>query len=69
MRTALRERFGPRWWADPAAGALVRNLWRAGVRPEIEDVVRELGGTVWDAGALLRYYEDRIQSNIEALER
>lgn len=69
VRAALRERFGPRWWADPMAGALVRDLWRAGVRPEIEDVVRELGGTVWDANALLRYYEDRLQIDIEAPEQ
>lgn len=60
VRTALRERFGPRWWADPVAGAQVRDLWRAGVRPEIEDVVRDMGAAVWDAGALLRYYAERI---------
>src|SRR5919109_1530239 len=58
--SALRERYGPRWWADPQAGDVVRNLWRAGVRPEIEDVVRELGGTPWDTDALVHYYEQRL---------
>src|SRR5919205_1017406 len=58
--TALRERYGPRWWADPQAGDVVRNLWRAGVRPEIEDVVRELGGTPWNTDTLVRYYEQRL---------
>lgn len=60
--TALQERYGPRWWADPGAGATVRDLWRAGVRPEIEDVVRAMGGTPWDTEALRRYYEQRLSS-------
>jgi hypothetical protein len=58
--TALQERYGPRWWADPQAGGVVRNLWRAGVRPEIEDVVRDLGGTPWDTDTLAHYYEQRL---------
>ncbi len=58
--TSLRERYGPRWWADPAAGAEVRGLWRQGVRPEIEDIVRQMGGTPWDTAALSRYYEERL---------
>lgn len=57
---ALQERYGARWWADTEAGAALRDLWRAGVRPEIEDVVREMGGTPWDTGALRRYYEERL---------
>lgn len=58
--TALRARYGERWWADPHAGATVRDLWRAGVRPDIEDVVRQMGSTPWDVAALLRYYKQRI---------
>lgn len=60
--TALRDQYGPRWWADPHAGAAVRELWRAGVRPDIEDVVRQMGGTPWDTTALLRYYERRLSA-------
>lgn len=62
---ALHERFGARWWADRAAGTLVRELWRAGVRPEIEDVVVQMGGQPWDTAALLRYYEGRIQCGLQ----
>jgi len=58
--TTLRERYGTRWWSDKRAGADVRALWRRGVRPEIEDIVRELGGAPWDATALRGYYERRL---------
>lgn len=60
MVTALRERYGSRWWADPQAGETLRELWRAGARPEIEDVVRQMGATPWDPTALARYYEHRL---------
>jgi hypothetical protein len=60
VRAGLRRQFGPRWWADPAAGALVRGLWAAGVRPEIEDVVRSLGGVPGDISALLDYVRERL---------
>jgi len=57
---ALRARYGAHWWADKRAGADVRALWRRGVRPEIEDIVRELGAIPWDAAALAGYYEGRL---------
>ncbi len=57
---ALRARYGAHWWAGKRAGADVRALWRRGVRPEIEDIVRELGATPWDAAALAGYYESRL---------
>src|SRR5437763_5706817 len=56
----LRGRYGPRRWADPPAGAVVRDLLGAGLRPEIEDVVRELGRTPWDTDTLVHYYEQRM---------
>ena len=61
VAAVLRDRYGSRWWSDPAAGALLRGLWGQGMRPEIEDVVGELGGTPWDTTQLLRYYEERIE--------
>ncbi len=57
---ALQERFGSRWWADAEAGAYVRGLWQQGVRPDIEDVVQQVGAKPWDVEALLGYYEQRI---------
>ena len=30
LRAALRERFGTAWFDEPAAGAFLRDLWRAG---------------------------------------
>src|SRR5256714_6225429 len=64
--TALRERYGPRWRADPQAGDAVRNPWPAAARPEIEDVVRELGGTPWDTDTLVHYYEQRLAHGARA---
>ncbi|MFL5780143.1 MAG: hypothetical protein ACJ760_02415, partial [Thermoleophilaceae bacterium] len=39
LRRTFRERFGPRWFAEPEAGALLRALWA--------------DGQAWDAGELL----------------
>ncbi len=61
---ALRDRYGPRWWADPTAGRFVRDLWHAGVKPELEDVVRDLGATPWDVRALQQYYDERIAHGV-----
>ena len=58
--TALRARYGVQWWGGKRAGMAVRALWRRGVRPEIEDIVRELGATPWDAAALAGYYDGRL---------
>lgn len=43
LRAILEARFGPAWWADPAAGALLRELWAVGIRDSVDELARELG--------------------------
>ena len=43
LRTHLRETFGERWFTEPAAGALLRELWLEGGRLDPEGLARELG--------------------------
>lgn len=43
LRTHLRETFGERWFAERAAGALLRELWLEGGRLDAEALARELG--------------------------
>ena len=50
LRTALRERFGERWHTEPAAGALLRTLWREGQRRDPDELADAL-----DKGGPLRF--------------
>ena len=43
LRARLREDHGPRWFADPAAGGFLRELWLEGGVLEPEALARELG--------------------------
>jgi hypothetical protein len=56
----LREWFGERWWADPEAGAWLREQWRRGFELEAEEIVAEAGGQPWSGAALLRRMEERL---------
>jgi hypothetical protein len=56
----LREWFGERWWADPEAGAWLREQWRRGSQPEAEETVEEAGGRSWSGDALLERLERRL---------
>ncbi len=56
----LRERFGERWWAEPEAGAWLREQWRRGSEPEAEEAVEEVGGRPWSGDALLERLERRL---------
>ena len=44
MRGAFAERFGPRWFAEPEAGAMLRSLWREGQARDADQVLGELSG-------------------------
>jgi hypothetical protein len=44
LRATLRERFGERWFAEAAAGAFLRDLWRSGRRFGAEELDQHLGG-------------------------
>jgi len=43
LRTHLRERFGTRWFAQRAAGGLLRELWYEGQRLSGDELASELG--------------------------
>jgi hypothetical protein len=46
-RAALRERFGERWFAEPAAGEWLRGLWRWGQRLGADELLAEtVGGAI-----------------------
>ena len=46
-RAALRERFGERWFAEPAAGRWLRELWAMGQRLDAGELLAEtLGGAI-----------------------
>jgi hypothetical protein len=40
-RAALRQRFGDRWFAEPAAGGWLRELWREGQRLGADELLAE----------------------------
>ena len=44
LRAALVERFGAAWFQDPAAGELLRGLWRSGQRHGADELLAELDG-------------------------
>jgi hypothetical protein len=47
-RRALRERFGPRWFQRPEAGAWLRALWAQGQRLDAEELLAETLGETLD---------------------
>ncbi len=52
LRAHLRERHGARWFADPRAGRLLRELWLEGGALDPEALARELGAPGLDPGPL-----------------
>jgi hypothetical protein len=54
LRAHLVERFGERWFAEPAAGELLRDIWSKGQRAHAEELLGELGAPpAIDFGVLL----------------
>jgi len=47
-RAALRERFGPSWFASPEAGEWLRSLWRHGQRLDAAELLEETLGEELD---------------------
>ena len=44
LRRMLHERFGQEWFTNPAAGDLLRTIWREGQRLTGDELLAELGG-------------------------
>ena len=53
LRRHLVDRFGPRWFADAEAGALLRSLWAQGQRLTPDELLGELTGERLDLRVLL----------------
>ena len=53
VRREMRERFGELWFEEPAAGALLRELWSSGQRERADVLLRRLTGAELDFSALL----------------
>jgi hypothetical protein len=44
LRRAMRERFGESWFAEPAAGDVLRALWSEGQTRDADELLSELSG-------------------------
>jgi hypothetical protein len=53
LRRELVDRFGPGWFQEPAAGELLRGLWRPGQRHDADELLAELNGDELDLVAAL----------------
>ncbi|TAK35159.1 MAG: hypothetical protein EPO21_06800 [Chloroflexota bacterium] len=53
----LTSHYGNRWYKDPQAGRLLRELWRSGVKMDAEAMLSELGCRPFDIGPLAQRYE------------
>jgi hypothetical protein len=56
----LRSRFGTRWFADPAAGGLVRELWSLGQSLPADELCSQVTGQGIEFGVLAAEAHDRL---------
>ena len=52
LRLLFEERFGPRWFAEPEAGDLLRSLWASGQAQTADELLAELTGERLELGVL-----------------
>ena len=60
LRQHLREEHGERWFLDPGAARLLRELWLEGGDLEPATIARELGSAGLDAGLLVAEAVERL---------
>ena len=53
LRNLLRERFGPTWFAEPAAGELLREIWSEGQRLDADELLAQVTGERIDFAVML----------------
>ena len=53
LRKLLRERFGRTWFAEPAAGDLLREIWREGQRLNADELLDQVTGERIDFAVML----------------
>jgi hypothetical protein len=54
LRRVLSDRFGPRWFAEPEAGTVLRSLWREGQARCADELLGELTGERLELSAVAR---------------
>ena len=54
LRAVLRERFGPHWFVEREAGALLQSLWREGQARGADELLGELTGDRLDLASVAR---------------
>ncbi len=58
LRAALGERFGETWWAEPAAGEFLKELWEFGAELPPEEVAQRIGYDGLDSA----YYINEVRA-------
>jgi hypothetical protein len=53
LRKLLRERFGDEWFAAPAAGAVLRDIWSEGQRLDADELLAQVTGERIDFAVML----------------
>jgi hypothetical protein len=53
LRKLLRDRFGPEWFAEPAAGDLLAGIWHEGQRLDADELLAQVTGERIDFGLML----------------
>lgn len=53
----LKTHYGETWWTNPGAGDFLKELWKEGTKPELEELMRKLGYQGFDPALL----EERFQ--------
>ena len=53
LRKLLRERFGTEWFAEPAAGDLLREIWSEGQRLDADELLAQVTGERIDFSVML----------------
>ena len=53
LRKLLRERFGDEWFTEPAAGALLREIWSEGQRLDADELLAQVTGERIDFAVML----------------
>jgi hypothetical protein len=53
LRKLLRDRFGETWFAEPAAGEQLREIWREGQRLDADELLAQVTGDRIDFGVMV----------------
>lgn len=66
LRQVLSSRFGPAWWKNEQAGALLRTLWGYGTSRTPGELLRSVGAPGLDPGPLLKRLAEALHVALPA---